>query len=76
MTAVVSDRQSVFDIALQYFGDVSASVMVAERLNVAVTDKLIVGATFEYSESEIVNKQVVDYYQQNNITPTTDDDNQ
>lgn len=76
MTAVVSDRQSVFDIALQYFGDVSASVMVAERLNVAVTDKLTIGVTFEYSESEIVNKQVVDYYQQNNITPTTDDDNQ
>lgn len=63
MTAVVSDRQSVFDVALQYFGDVSASVIVAERLNVAVTDKLTIGVTFEYSESEIVNKQVVDYYQ-------------
>lgn len=74
MTAVVSDRQSVFDVALQYFGDVSASVIVAERLNVAVTDKLIVGATFEYNESEVVNKQVVNYYSQNNITPTTDDD--
>lgn len=73
MTATVSDRQNVFDVALQYFGDVSASVIVAEKLNVAVTGKLTIGATFEYSESEIVNKQVVDYYQQNNITPTTDD---
>lgn len=73
MTAVVNDRQSVFDVALQYFGDVSASIIVAERLNVAITDKLTIGATFEYSESEVVNEQVVDYYQQNNITPTTDD---
>lgn len=74
MTAIVSDRQSVFDVALQYFGDVSASIIVAERLNVAVTDRLTIGVVFEYSESEIVNKQVVNYYRQNNIIPTTDDD--
>lgn len=73
MIAVVNDRQNVFDVALQFFGDVSASIIVAERLNVAVTDKLTIGATFEYNESEVVNKQVVDFYSQNNIKPTTDD---
>lgn len=72
MTITVQQRQSVLDIALQYFGSIEAAFLVAERLGVSITDRLTAGMTLEYDASEIIDNNVVAYYAKNNIVPTTE----
>lgn len=71
MTATVKDRQSLCDVALQYFGTVEAAFIVADRLGIAVTDTPTRGATFEYQASEVMDQHVVNYYERKGIVPTT-----
>lgn len=71
MTATIQERQTVFDLALQYFGSAEACFLVAERLGIAVTDTPPVGVTFNYEITDIIDHRVVDYYSKNGIIPTT-----
>ncbi len=71
MKATVQHRQSVFDLALLYFGTVDAAFLVAEKLGCSVTDLVNAGTAFEYSTSEIQDKRVTEYYEKNQITPAT-----
>ena len=73
MIVTVRHRQSVFDLALQHFGSVEACFKVADRLGIEITDETTAGATFQMEENEIIDKTVVDYYEQNNIIPTTEE---
>lgn len=72
MIGTVNERQTVFDLALQYFGSAEACFLVADRLGITITDTPPPGAVFEYSATEIMDKQVVDYYSKNAIVPTTE----
>lgn len=76
MTATVQDRQSLFDVALQYFGTAEAAFLVADRLGIAVTDTPPRGGVFEYQPDEVLDQHVVDYYARNGIIPTTALENQ
>ncbi len=71
MKATVQHRQSVFDLALHYFGAIEAAFLVAEKLGCSVTNDLTAGASFEFSASEVQDKRVADYYAKNDIIPTT-----
>lgn len=72
MIAIVQDRQTVFDLALQYLGSAEACFFVAEKLGISVTDMPAPGASFEYETSDIVDPHVVDYYRKNGIVPATE----
>lgn len=71
MTATVQDRQSVFDVALQYFGSIEAAFLVADRLGIAVTDAPPRGASFAYGPEEVLDPHVAGYYARHGIVPTT-----
>ena len=73
MTATVQERQTILDIALQYFGSIEACFLVAEKLGISITDQPPTGATFNYQNTDVIDKNVVDYYIKNNIVPTTQD---
>lgn len=72
MTGIVQDRQSVLDLALQYFGTPEAAFTVADRLGIAVTDTPTPGAAFDYLSGEVIDQHVVDYYLRKGIVPTTE----
>lgn len=72
MTGTVQERQTVFDVALQYFGSAEACFVVAEKLGISITDTPTAGATFEYDLNEVVDRHVVNYYSKNGIIPTTE----
>lgn len=76
MTATVHDRQSVFDVALQYFGTAEAAFLAADRLGIAVTDTPPRGATFEYQPDEVPEPHIAEYYARSGIVPTTALENQ
>ena len=71
MIAIVHPRQSIFDVALQHFGSAEAAFLVAEKFGCSITDDLINVSTIEFSESEVLDKRIADYYRQNNIIPAT-----
>lgn len=71
MIATAQDRQSIFDLALQYFGTPEAAFLVADRLGVAITDAPPHGATFEYQADEVADQYIVNYYLRHGIIPTT-----
>lgn len=74
MTATVHERQSVFDIAVQYLGSPEGCFTVAEKLGVSVTGTLTPGIQFDYDVTDVVDKKTAEYYSNNNIIPTTDND--
>lgn len=69
MTAVVLNGQTLFDLALQYCGDVSAAFDIAALNDIEVTSQPAVGTVL--SMPQVVNRKVVDYYEKNNIKPAT-----
>ncbi|MGL5913995.1 MAG: hypothetical protein ACRCZB_07500 [Bacteroidales bacterium] len=76
MIAIVQDRQTVLDLALQHFGSAEMCVEVAERLGVGITDEPVAGSSFEYELAEVEDKKIVAAYATNNIVPATALDNE
>lgn len=72
MRGTVNDRQTVFDLALQYFGSAEACFLVAEKLGISITDTPTIGTAFEYEATDIIDQRVVDYYNTNEIIPATE----
>lgn len=88
MVATIAHGQSILDVALQYLGSAEGCFIIADKLGVSITgtettyDKKLkkdintkadlAGRTFEYFDEEVIDPQVVEYYRQNNIVPTTD----
>ncbi|MDY3979018.1 MAG: hypothetical protein SOZ00_03260 [Tidjanibacter sp.] len=70
MKTEAQDRQSIIDIALQTSGDVSAALDLAIANDLNITDDLVLGATL--STVEVVNRGVVNRYNEKGITPATD----
>ena len=67
MTITRTNRQSIFDVALQYCGDAQAAFEIVDMNNLSLTDT----ETPEIEISEAYNKRVVDYYQINGVKPAT-----
>ena len=66
---IVKERQSIADIALQYCGDVEAVFRISELNDISVPESLSVG--MELIIPDVINKRVVDYYTNNEISPAT-----
>ena len=65
----VRDRQTLFDIALQYCGDREAVFEIAKLNDFPVTAELSAGT--EVTVPEVINQRVVNYYEINRIVPAT-----
>ena len=64
--------QSLLDIALQECGTVEALIALCADNNLSITEDLSVGQILQIDGAKIVNKAVVQYYRDNNITLATD----
>lgn len=70
--AKVLERQSIFDIAMQYFGSADAALNVAIVNGLSITDFM----PQEVMDVSVLNKKIVDYYRINKITPATEVENE
>ena len=68
-TATVLDRQSIFDIAIQHCGAAEVAYDIAVINGISITDELTVGQVLELPEP--INKDIVKYYKDKNLTPAT-----
>ena len=68
-TITTQDRQTLFDLAVQYCGGRAAVFQIAELNDLSVTEELPAG--FSVIVPEVVNQKIVDYYRINSITPAT-----
>ncbi|MDR3047961.1 MAG: hypothetical protein LBU51_10220 [Bacteroidales bacterium] len=62
-----SDRQTIFDIAIQYSGDVEAAFEIARINDISLNDLTIM----ELEVPPAYNNRVAEYYQINSINPAT-----
>jgi len=62
--------QSIFDLAIQHCGAIEAAFQIALKNNIGLTDELTVGA--ELASTEIVNRDVVNYYARRGLQPATE----
>jgi hypothetical protein len=69
-TIKVQDGQNIFDIALQYYGDVSAIVRVAQDNGISITQNLTAGQELKIGEP--TNKIVQKYFEDRKIVINTD----
>lgn len=68
---IISNRQSLFDIAIQELGTVTAVVAIALANSYPVTKILLPGQQVIIPEYSAENKQMASYYANNNIKPAT-----
>jgi hypothetical protein len=69
-TIKVQDGQNIFDIALQYYGDASAVVRVAQENNISVTQTLTAGQLLKIGEP--TNKVISQYFEDRKKVINTD----
>lgn len=69
MKVTVQANQSLVDIAIQVYGSAEGVFTLAIENKLDVTDNIETGMILEYSPENVINEQVVQYYQQNNIYP-------
>jgi hypothetical protein len=67
-TVTVQERQTLFDIAIRYCGDVGAIFEIMQLNDVSITDALS-GQTLTVPDTYA--RRITDYYQSNNIEPAT-----
>lgn len=68
-TAVAMSGQTMFDLALQYCGDIEAAFDIASLNDMPVTSSLCPGETIRLPD--VANKRVADYFKANGIKPAT-----
>lgn len=71
MKVAVLQNQTLSDIALQVYGSVEGVFVLATDNNLSVTTELKAGQMLEYQADKVINKQIVQYYSDNNIHPAT-----
>lgn len=67
MKVKVQDRQSFFDVAIRYTGDVAAAYDIALAAGCSVTDQ----PPSEVEIPTVINSTVVAYFESEQITPAT-----
>jgi len=74
---IVMANQNLVDIALQEFGHPDMTLQIVkdnpEQLK-SITDPVYAGMVLQIDESKIVNRNLVDYYQNRNHKPATGDE--
>jgi hypothetical protein len=73
---IVQGNQTIYDIALQHYGDVDAAIMLLQdNPELAGFDAVLFAGQKLKIVQEPLNKDVVDYYVKNGITPATEVNN-
>lgn len=72
-TIKVLHNQTIFDIAIQYFGTVEATYHIAMLNDISITDVLPVSLELMLPEKDYGFNEVVNYYRSNKIAPATAD---
>lgn len=67
----IKNNQSLFDIALQEYGDVRTVFDLALFNDISCTDILFTGMDVELPISEFINKKTKDYYTREHIELAT-----
>lgn len=73
MKIKVLHNQTIFDIAVQYFGTVDAAYDIAFLNDIGITDVLPVSLELRLPPNDYGFNEVVNYYKSNRITPATAD---
>ena len=71
MKVTVLQNQTLSDIALQVYGTIEGVFVLATDNDLSVTDELKAGQVLECQADKVINKQIVQYYSDNNIHPAT-----
>jgi hypothetical protein len=71
MQVTVLNNQSVFDIAIQYFGTIEASVLIAVLNGISITDELTPGHILELPVIDYGYSEVAAYFKTEKIEPAT-----
>lgn len=71
MKVTVLQNQTLSDIALQVYGSLEGVFVLATDNDLSVTDELKAGQVLGYQAEKVINKQIVQYYSDNNIHPAT-----
>lgn len=74
MEVKVKERQSLFDIAIQYLGSVEGVLLLAEKNNISITDALEDGTILKYDSTDIIDTKVAEHYAMEHLSPATDID--
>lgn len=73
MKIKVLHNQTIFDIAIQYFGTIDAAYDIALLNDISITDVLPVIFELLLPDNDYGFNEVVNYYKSNRITPATAD---
>ncbi|WP_136464950.1 hypothetical protein [Flagellimonas onchidii] len=69
---IILDRQSIFDIALQNYGNITAVFDMAFANGLSITEELAAGQTILIGENGDLNEpDVLGFYKAHNIKPAT-----
>lgn len=74
MKVKVLHNQSLFDIAIMYFGTANAVFEIALLNNISVTEVLHAGLELLLPNTDYGFNEVVNYYRSNRIAPATEID--
>ena len=74
MEVKVKERQTMFDVALEYLGGAEGAFALAERNGRSITDPLPEGTLLRYEAADVVSEKVVERYAQERVSPATDID--
>ncbi len=67
----VLSNQSLFDIAIQYYGTIDGIFTICMANNITITDKLLPGQVLNIPEFKGNDSDIVDYYKEHDIKPAT-----
>ena len=70
MKVIVQQRQSLSDIALQVYGDISGVVAIARENGLSVTPELVVGQVLQCPDV-VYDNYLQNYVRKNGIKPAT-----
>ena len=71
-TITVQAGQSLWDISLQELGSIEGIFDVADANNINdITGDLIPGSLLTIDDSKIINQEIVDYYKNKEIQPSS-----
>ena len=71
-TITVQAGQSLWDISLQELGSIEGIFDVADANNINdITGDLITGSLLTIDDSKIINQEIVDYYKNKEIQPSS-----
>ena len=66
----IRSNQTLMDIAIQEYGDLSAVFLIAQHNNISPTGKVIPGTEIRLPDV-IVNREMQDYCKNNHVSPAT-----